>query len=598
MYSNNNLEMIENIMKPYFDKKGEIDSKPSVLYKEKEDKKNQIEEIRKNRINRRKELELELENLRVREKIVLDDFKKTKDREIEEYIDEYIKEHISEVMASKSNFFTVYASMLRRDLEQEYDKKFKEKENGFKEQEEQLISEIKILKSVSDIEKEEKVNLENFKNKTDFIRVDLRELAELKGDLRKPLLAEQKRLNFELREQQFNLDNIMSKYSTFNYIYDNNNQLINSDELKELLFQKHSISKKIEEIQIALEKTEKYLKLTELTEEDTKSLRASLTPWEKEEYDRRKGNEDNNNNNNENDNIVENEEPVTSKSEEKDENIESITKREIKELTDNLINQTENILSNESKPNETKDLDKEDIIERDDFVVADYKLENGKIITDKKSNLLKKVYNDIVGEIDKLRTVKFYESKGKLDKNEFYVGTSENNKDYFLNGIVNVTEAESYELPCGEYFNLNDYENALNDFYNKNKGQTYVVKETKKQYKITNISLEKCKKALKKCNMVKLVRDNKITKYDLLRVFGKSKSEDIIKEVEIGTLKDSNLPEGEYIPKVEAIFALQNLFETKSLSWLRNISDKLKQNFYSIDNEYLIDEVEEETKIK
>ena len=56
----NNLEILENIMKPYFDKKKEIDNVPVALENEKNEQANKIREMKAKRIGKRKELEEEL----------------------------------------------------------------------------------------------------------------------------------------------------------------------------------------------------------------------------------------------------------------------------------------------------------------------------------------------------------------------------------------------------------------------------------------------------------------------------------------------------------------------------------------------------------
>ena len=59
----NSLEILQNIMKPYFDKKAEIENKPAELENDKSIQLDKIKEMRQERINRRKELEIELEEL-------------------------------------------------------------------------------------------------------------------------------------------------------------------------------------------------------------------------------------------------------------------------------------------------------------------------------------------------------------------------------------------------------------------------------------------------------------------------------------------------------------------------------------------------------
>ena len=144
----NNIEILENIMKPYFDKKAEIESAPAVLENDKQSISSEIQDLKNARISERKELEIELENLRVRQKIAIEDLKERQEREIDDYI--------NQLMNSNPVLSTNYASFVRKDLEQQYkqqyDKKIQEMEDTFKLNEEQLVSKIKALKSVSEKE--------------------------------------------------------------------------------------------------------------------------------------------------------------------------------------------------------------------------------------------------------------------------------------------------------------------------------------------------------------------------------------------------------------------------------------------------------------
>ena len=186
----NNLEILDNIMQPYFDKKKEIAEVPLVLENEKKEVDSKIHELEKSRIEKRKSLELELESLRVRTNIYIKELEEKKEKEIESYL--------SETMDSSSNFYVGYGSFLRKDLEQQYNKELELVKEKFKNQEEQLVSEIDSLKNVSEDERNEKQNLEKLSNKLDYTRVYLREMVELKDDLRKKLFAERKKLNSKL----------------------------------------------------------------------------------------------------------------------------------------------------------------------------------------------------------------------------------------------------------------------------------------------------------------------------------------------------------------------------------------------------------------
>ena len=507
----NNLEILENIMKPYFDKKKEIDNVPVALENEKNEQANKIREMKAKRIGKRKELEEELENLKLRRESAINDFKEKMSREIEEYI--------GNAQNSNSNFFASYGSMLRKDLEREYSFKLKELEDNFKDQEEALVAEIAKLKVVTDEEKTTKQALEDLGKKSDYTRVDLRELVEVKGSLRKQLISEQKRLNFELKQQQINFDSAMLKLDAFKYEYNAQQQVINGADWRAIYEESNKIADKIDEIRKALKKVEEYLNLTELTKEETAAVMRSMTPWEKEEYDRRRGNDNS--------------------------NVYSENKKEIP-----------------IEPNE-------DLVDIEDPVLSNYEEKDGNIVVDDMENLLKTIYNDIVKEAMKLNSVKLNESK---TKDNLYISSKSGDEQYKENGMLD----ESVKLPCGEYVNMDDINQAVNNLYNKTKDRKYIVKETGKEYKISKSTVEKLKNKLKKCSTIKLVKEKKVSKLDLLKIFGKKKANKVMNEVEMSTLKEVNVPEGDYINRNELIANLDNLFTTKKLEWLKKFSNTLK----------------------
>lgn len=517
----NNLDILENIMKPYFDKKKEIESAPIALENDKSETRLKIQEMKTERINKRKELEIELENLRVRRKVAIEDFKEKKEIEIDEYI--------SESLNTDSNFFASYGSMLRKDLEQEYDKKLKELEADFNAKEESLINEITNLKMVSEEERTEKQSLENLNNKSDYSRVDLRELVEIKNSLRKQLFAEQKRLNFELKQQKNYFEDIMSKLSNFKYEYNDQQQVINGADWRALYENSNETSVEIGKIKAALEKIDEYLGLTELTKEEISAVMMSMTPWEKEEYNRRKDIQNNVNN----ENVAEPEEDLGV-------------------------------------------IDSSDVIEINDPVVSKYEEKNGNVVVDKYSDLLKTIYNDVVKKANNLKSVKLNGSKEKLGENEYYISSKKDNGNYEVNGTVNLKQEDGIMLPCGEYVYDENINEAVDNLFNKTKGRSYIVKETGKEYNLSKTAIENFKSKIKKCSTIKLIKEKKIGKLDLLRVFGKRKADEIVKEIEIGEIKDNNLPEGDYINRNELIVAMDNLFTTKKLDWLKNLTDTLK----------------------
>lgn len=567
----NNLEILENIMKPYFDKKAEIDNKPMALENEKTEMANKIREMKAERINRRRELEIELENVRVRHKIAVEDYKEKMEKEIEDYINSTI--------SSNPNLTAAYGSFIRKDLERSYndngqirmgyDQRLKELDDNFKDQEEALLNEIADLKVVSEDERNEKQSLEEMDKRFDYSRVDLRELVELKDVARKKLFAERKRLNQrleelrpqyeeynrtveDLKEYQIKLNEIVEKLSNFKYEYNAQNQVVNSEDWKKLyeervlisdkitdltnlLVEKTSIVHEFNNVNKSIEKVEEYIKLTELTKEEGTAVMMSMTPWEKEEYDRRK---------------------------------------------------------------------KSDLIEIIDSDIPENEVEEDRVVVDNMENLVKTIYHDVVKTISNLRTIKLNGSKGKLEENEAYISAKTNSDSYEEKGTVKLDKPE--QLPCGEYVSNEDIVEATERLYAKPKAITYIVKETGKAYKVSKDAVQKLKETLKNCSTIKLVREKKVSKLDLLKVFGKKKANEVMEEAQIGELRDSNLEEGEFVNKNETIVAFKNLFTEKKVEWLRNLSNSLKEKADKLvesldkkqeDNFYVLD-LDEEFHIK
>lgn len=500
---------LDEIMKPYFDKLKEMEENQRERENRILETKTTISDMKATRLAERKNLEIELENLRVRNKISIKEFEEKKEREIEEYI--------SSTLNSNSSFFASYGSMLRKDLEKEYDRKLEEMKAEFARKEADLIEKISKLKMVSDEEREEKSTLEQINKPYNFRNVDLRELVEIKENLRKKLLDEQKRLNYELKREQINFDSTMLAIDDFEYQYDPENRRGNGAERLALFQKSGKITDKMNEIKKSLKKLEEYLTLTLLTPEETKALMSSMTHWEKDEYNRRK--------------VVD-------------------------------------IYSGASKDKDS------DIVEVEDPIKFDVEEQDDKVVAEDKSNLFQFMYNDIVNAANNLATIKINSSNGKLGETERYISSKEKNYDYELNGTIDLEE-KSVNLPCGEYLNIDDVMEAIENLYNKNKGRSFVVNSTGKEYKVSKFTIKKLKQKLKKCSRIKLIEEKKISKFDLFRVFGKHKSDKLVKEVEMSSLDNVYVPEGEYISRDDLIIALDNLFTTKKLDWLRTVSEKL-----------------------
>ena len=68
-------------------------------------------------------------------------------------------------------------------------------------------------------------------------------------------------------------------------------------------------------------------------------------------------------------------------------------------------------------------------------------------------------------------------------------------------------------------------------------------------------------------------------------------------EVEMSTLKDVNVPEGNYINRDDLVIRLNNLFTTKKLEWLKNFSNSLKDKKDKLIEKLQRKQVEESTYI-
>ena len=136
-----------------------------------------------------KALELELEQLRVKKTVTIREFQESKEKEIDEYI--------SQTISTDSNFYAGYGSMLRKDLQHQYNKELEEIKERFELRENELISEIEKLKE--EPEKEEKNNP----------------------------IKEQVDLILELKKEQENFDSSLEELSNFKYEYNDQNQVVN-----------------------------------------------------------------------------------------------------------------------------------------------------------------------------------------------------------------------------------------------------------------------------------------------------------------------------------------------------------------------------------
>ena len=556
----NSLQRLNDIMKPYFDKNQEIEDNNNKLLSDKSEFKEIIQDLKNQRIDHRKELEKQLEEvekeqdeLSIRAEKYIKNLEERRDAEIDEYV--------TNALDSNSNFFVGYASAIRRDLEKEYNKRIREVRDDFSRQndelifkESQLLQEIRELKYRQDDEKEQIANLEALNNTSDFRNVDLREMAEVKWGLRKELYSYRKELDSQLQQEELNFKQAMLNLSNFKYEYNDQKMVINGQDWKALYEESNKISDRIQEIREALKKVDEYQNLLETTPEENAAAMRSLTPWEKEEYERRK----------------------TIKSVEVEE--EKVEVNESEEIPDFI---EDNIPEN--NPDVVKTLD---VVKTPDYI---YDTEG--IVVDTTNDLLSLVFNEIMGEVNNLKSVRINPSKGKLGKSEAYISVKAGfDKEYdLLNTTLDLSDEEGLELPNGEYINAEDFNKALEAYQSKNKGYTYIVKQTGKKYSTTDKSLQKFKDRLKKCSALNLVRKSKLARMDVVSVFGKANTDKKYREHQLSTIYGrKEMPEGEYINKFDVITAMTSLLSKRRLEWVKIVSEKLKSKIDNMrDRRYL-----------
>lgn len=496
---NNYVEEINKIVKSYFDQIEEttISKNTKML-----DTSITTKEVKNE--ERIKTLELELETLRVKMTTVIKEFEEKKEREIEEYISKFID--------SGSSFYAKYGSIVRKDLEHEYDKKLEIIINDFERQEQQLIEEIESLKKEGIDENQEKQN-SNFEFcEFDFSKLELQKLNEL---LEK-LFDENNRLKqkqgvlkddqiiyeetqIELHRQKSRFDEIMNKRLVFKFEYNDQNQVINSNEWRNLYEESTSISEKISYLTNILSEKNSVI-------EEIKNINEAIKMLEEYLY------------------------------------IIDLTKKE-------------------------KAMINADMITREDPVISKFEIEDSKIVVDTMNDLIKVIFNDVIDVALNMSSIRLNPSYENLGQDEYYISFKEDKEaEYKEAGTISLysTDGNIMQLPNGEYLNYADFNEALENYYIKDKGQIYFVRQSEQEYNITKGTIVKFKNSLKHCSALKLVKDEKISKFDVTRIHGKPKTEKLFRANDIGTIygKES-MPEGDYVNRNELIRNLKNLLSVK-----------------------------------
>ena len=480
---------IEEIMKPYFDKKEEIENKSKI----------NDQYLQEKRI-----LELRLDRLR-----------KNKEQEIEEYV--------KNAVSDRPDFYAGYGAMVRKDLEQAYIAK----EQG-------LVEEIELLEAKIAANHNEIVK---------FNRVDVRELVDAKQEVRKTLMASRKELEIKLKEYQLEYDSVMLRLSRNQLQHDENHSILNGGEFKSLFEESHRLVDEIYSIQKDLKQIEENLVMTEITHEEAKVLMMSMTPWEKEEYDRRRT------------------------------AIEISIVEEVVEAP--VVEEAPTVEVIEETP----------VVEETSEEVVE---EKPSTLEENYSEFLKDVFSDITDIIKSKDKVELI----SLEKGKYISAKNPETKEFEDVGEVDLEESD-IELPNGLYLSKRNIFQALDDYRKQNKGRTFTVDGM--SYEVNRKTVRKVKKSLRDCSIIKLLREKKLSLFDIKRVYGKDKADEYRESVEIGSVK-TNAPSGEYINLSDFYLNLKKLFAEKSPTWFEKLTSKFtKYEDEVMDANY--EQVEEEPEL-
>lgn len=467
---------IEEIMKPYFDKK---------------------EQFEKRYIEERNFIKIRLERLRDK-----------KEQEIAEYLQ-------NEVLG-KSNFVGYEA--VRKDLEQAYLKK----------------------------EQELELELQNY-NKS--YKEDALKLNQIKYDLRKPLISAKKEIELKLEENQINLNIVMLKLSKFKHLYNSDNIATNGEELKKLFEERNYIIDQNNILRKDLEKIAEYLNIEDLPLKEI---------------------EDNN-------------------LEEKVEDLEQEIEESNQELPEDLEQETE---EQNQELSEDENKGEEDLEQTAEIIEPEKEDENVHEFNNV-VELLQTVYTDILQlmkDENKLTTINL-----KSDNGDAYLtSTDSNGKEQELDGEIDFDSYEErIEMPNGVCLNQKDVFKALKNYKKQNKGRIFKVKGFEDSMEINRKSIKALKKSLRDCSIIKLLREKKLGNFDIKRVYGKQKSEEYSKYVELGKVK-TNAPSGKYINAKEFGSNLSLLFAKKKKTWMEKLTVRASETY--LGESYIIDEEQQKTR--
>lgn len=513
---------IEEIMKPYFDKKEEFSKRHEVFENSQNEIINRYEEENKKYREENESYEREIAAINVR----LENYRKNRNAEIEEYV--------KNAVSDRPEFYAGYGAMIRKDLEQEYINREKALELEIINLSDKINNNyLKIARNNQKIRESEEAKKVGEINK--FYNVDIRELVDIKHDLRKSLISAKKELEAKIQEASLRFDAVMNKLSTFKYQYDENHNVLNGNEYRELFELSNSLIEVKYNLQKDLKQVDEYLELTELTEEEVKTVMMSMTDLEKEEYNRRK-------------NLVEIVEQVTSSIGDKVEVVSAGSDEFTEEVIDTPTNNRF-----EEKINKDHDI----------FAEARSTIEAQRELEHNYSGFIEEISSDVLKCVKKLRTVKIQDGKATQ------ITPGKENVEYELSS----DSEEPIELVNGLYLNRRDVEKAARNYKRQNKGRTFTVKGMDLALNVTRKSVNKLKEVLRKFSLQDLLSEKKISVFDVKRVYGKDKSEEYTND---GPSIEFNAED--YVKLTDVYDAFKELFVEKTPTWLERLTSKFRRN--------------------
>ena len=482
--------VVDELMKPFMDK---------------------LAELKKERNNQTRGLKLQLEKLR-----------DNKEAEIEEYLKEVVPENPAQWPNPN------YRDIQKRDLENEY-----------------LAREKALQDEI---------------NKTpDYTNVYLYELGEAQDEYRKIIYQAKEHLKFRIEEVELEFENVMHQMRGFKYEYDANHNVTNGKEYKALFDKSNAIKDKLAELRLDMQKLEEYEKIVKtsprvLLEVGGPETLQTLTPWEKDYYEKRKAEREK----------TSAPTPVPAPTPEP---TPAPTPTAPVKPTDPKKDPKDPTAP--VKPTDPKKDPKPVPVSED---LAD-------VIVDNSNALINQVYEDIMSGVDGIQTIKLSPRKDATKRTLSTVIDGEVLPQKVID--LKVGE-EEIVLPNGEYVNRKDFNKALQDYYKKNKGKTYYVKETDEKLSLSKKALRKLKRTFKLCSIIELLKNKKITETDVRRVIGKENAykngipsmyAELSSNLRLGEY--DYVDNGEYVSVSDVKENLEQLFSEKRNGWLKRIKENL-----------------------